>query len=569
MNLSISRKGTSLMSMVRCCVMVVSLLLVSGIGGQAFAADKPGDQIYLPTPSESKVDMVTQGIQAKSPQLFRGYARVGTKLRFYEHADVGVSFHNVPVCNRPDMSCNELPGTHHTRPEGTLECMPNGQWQKKDLEGSCFLPPFGCCYRNNNAQIVVDHGCRVIHPGRNMDVTLDGMFRNTVNVDDYNCNDDVNLSNPVEKELCIFNYEGQPGISGDTGDDMLRLRAGGGAYFVFRIADIRPRYIWRDPFVDANNDGLGDTYGERPDPIMIPTGPAGSHTDFLNFLDNPPPFVHVEFACPPVGVKLCTSLAGVMPPPPAVDAVCGEAHGETGYKSLDDIPEEELCNFGDFLGLDASAHELHWMCTPPAEFSEGGGNNAECSAGRAYDGECGVAASQADEYSDYAEIDEANFCVHAAVATNKSQSASQITWQCDGLNGGEPVQCSVSRNIVCGEGQQVLPDRSGCGDVYIVYSRQQEGDSGDMAEPTCGSNVDGLLRCGSGLPETETRMRNCSKSGTFEVVGTCLSGWDCPTDSYPGNMPTTPCNGWSGDADSPAETRCVPEGELSSTLCMP
>lgn len=567
MILSLRDKSMSVPYIFRCLMLAMVLIGVSG----AFSvtqANEPGDVRSLPVPSETIIDMGADREQVESPSVFTGFARPGTKLRFFEDADAGVSFHNVPVCNRPDMSCHELPGTHHVRPEATITCRSNGTWDVNIEQGSCFLPPFGCCYRNNNAEIVVDHGCRVITP------TADDIFRTSgsymgVDLDDFNCVGSDNLSTPSEKELCIFNQGGSAGISGDTGDDMFRLREGGGAYFVFRIASTQPYYIYRDPFVDTDGDGFGDTHGEREDPIMIPTGPAGTHADFWHFINNPPPFVHIEKACPPFAYKLCGSLAGAMPPPPAVDGVCGNAHGEEGYKTLEEIPEEELCNFGDFLAVTATEDEIRWVCTPPAEFMSGGGLNVDCAAGRAYDGECGTAASEPNVYEDGAEIDEADRCVHAGAATNKAQTTTEISWQCDGINGGEPVQCSVARKIVCAEGQELYPDGSGCGDVFIVYSRQQEGDSGDTAEPVCGSNIDGLLRCGSGLPSTETRMRNCSKADTFALHGTCLSGWDCPEDSFPGSMTTTPCNGWTGDASSPAATRCVEEGQHASPSCLP
>jgi hypothetical protein len=312
-----------------------------------------------------------------SPMRFPFYARPGTVIKLADdRASSGLGLGEVPVCNRTDMTCNEGQNSSDNWPRATIECMSDGHWALTASSGSCYLPPFGCCYRNVRGGVYVDHGCRLIPVGTDIKIS-----ETSSTLDALNCRSVDNLATPAEKQYCVFNYEGYSGITGNTGDDMFSIDPQAGAFFVYKHESSTAKYISRSG-------------GGRSQKIMMPSGPGGTFADYKRFINNPPAFVNVENACPPVEVNLCNSLGGSMPPPPAVDAQCGLADSrwwETAdnpgenpdrYKEYADIPVDDRCAFGDAFFV-SDGDTITWDCNPPEMLP--GGESDRCSVAKCED----------------------------------------------------------------------------------------------------------------------------------------------------------------------------------------
>ena len=105
----------------------------------------------------------------------------------------------------------------------------------------------------------------------------------------------------------------------------------------------------------------------------------------------------------------------------------------------------------------------------------------------------------------------------------------------------------------CPPGQAPIPDSlPNCGRILNVYS-------GYQILGLCGANLNNLERCYSALAP----LTNCY-SGTL-THGTCIEGYNCPTDQYPSHMCASPhCNNKTHSLTDP---RCVPTGQLTSWDC--
>ena len=428
-----------------------------------------------------------------APVRFPFYARPGTVLNVSDVASGdSVSLDDIPACNRPDMTCYTLPPLPDNNPRATIECGVDGKWKVRQSSGSCFLPPFGCCYRNAQGQVYVDHGCRIISVGTDIRISED-----TSTLNPLNCRGNDNIGTPAEKNYCVFNYSGQAGVSGDTGDDMFEIDDGAGAFFVYKNVSASAKYIERN----------GGRAGQK---IMMPSGPASTFADYKQFINNPPDFIKVENACPPVEITLCGSLANAMPEPPAVDAVCGRADGnEDGYTGYDAIPPDDLCAFGDpFSVFSDDPERIKWACIRPPEL--GGGSDAQCSA----------------------------------------------------------------KKIVCPDGEEAFPDDSGrCGRVLVIGQYHERADATGTscgAGPgqnwaRCGSHTQAEWN------NTFTGGRECGQPGTVKLFKRCIEGWNCPEDqnnfgycdSHAGFSATANID----RVDNPGQ-RCVPDGRNQSFNCI-
>lgn len=122
---------------------------------------------------------------------------------------------------------------------------------------------------------------------------------------------------------------------------------------------------------------------------------------------------------------------------------------------------------------------------------------------------------------------------------------------------------------ICMSGYVAVPDRPGeCGQIWHVYSGSQYGSTGALSVPYCGSNINRLNRCGSVSPAGVDHARACLNSyGDFQLHGTCIAGYNCPTDKYP--SPLRPnCGGATWDHKNPG-ARCVHGNRSTSTACLP
>lgn len=307
------------------------------------------------SPAVYATEDVTQFESMPSPVFYPFHARVGTRVTILNEDARMRDFREIPACNRADISCDSLDAGQ--TPMVTRECKVNGKWESvpEVATGSCFFKSFRICYGNPPFEC---HAVLSAAPSAN--VVYDSASLRAVN-----CLGTDNLAYPPEKNYCVFNYVGPSGLSGDTADDMFEIDEDAGAFFVYRNASANAYYIRRD--------------GGRPSQkVMMPSGPAGTFADFKRFIKNPPPFITVERACPPVEITLCSSLRDALPPPPAVDARCGSAHGGT-YADFAAIPRSDLCRFGDYREVgNAPADQIRWDCVPPAVV--GGGATAQCRA---------------------------------------------------------------------------------------------------------------------------------------------------------------------------------------------
>jgi len=385
-----------------------------------------------------------------TPSQIQEYYPVGTIFEFInnDRRTNNITLTDIPACNRPDMTCTPLTAQQLAAagfsgsnwPRAVVECKPTGEWEIVRSSGACFLPPFGCCYRNIQGNQYVDHGCRIITVSTDIRLTTDNS-----RLRQFNCAGIENVRDPNGKNYCVFDYinPNDPSVHGDTGDDMFAIKPTAGAFFVNKNVSTDAIYIGRNS--TSNMD------------MMMPSGPPGTYTDYLQFIQNPPEDVTVsgaddnfslEAGCPPFEINLCGSLFSSLPTPPRVDATCGLAHGSVGYIGMREIPRDALCAFGDYVNVADTSNELRWLCITPPEL--GGGADAQCSAGRATDGECGGAAT--GSYTDLAEIVQADFCARGTIVANKAQTHNKITWDCEGLNNGLDKACSVLKSIggTCG-----------------------------------------------------------------------------------------------------------------------
>jgi hypothetical protein len=333
--------------------------------------------IFASPPSAHATEKVMIYNSAPAPVIFPLYARPGTVLHVRDEDSKINNLDMLEACSRPDMQCTDLE-TGDT-PTATFECNNNGEWQVTETGGTCFFVIFSCCYGQYGGGQLLNYtgpnghlACQLVRPIQTHNIKLTYKSSQLANL---NCQGTENMSTPLEKNYCLFNYDSNAGITGDTGDDMFQVENNAGAFFVYK----------NDPSYDADTAKGGAYFisrsgGRSSQKLMMPSGPGGTFSDFTRFVNNPPSFMNVEKACPPVEIRICGSMSEVMPPPPAIDAVCGEGDGQS-YPSYGDIPSNDLCTFGDaYQVADSDPTIIRWECSPPEMLA--GGATAECSAAR-------------------------------------------------------------------------------------------------------------------------------------------------------------------------------------------
>ena len=116
---------------------------------------------------------------------------------------------------------------------------------------------------------------------------------------------------------------------------------------------------------------------------------------------------------------------------------------------------------------------------------------------------------------------------------------------------------SVENPRACPAGQTAVPDHPGrCANVLNVHA-------GKQIAGQCGANIPDLDRCYS-APDPDP-VAGCYAD--YASFGTCIEGYNCPEDSYPGQMYSR-CNGKTFDAANPGP-RCVPAASgLADPACL-
>ncbi|GEM_PF-6811147 len=143
------------------------------------------------------------------------------------------------------------------------------------------------------------------------------------------------------------------GITGDTGDDMLKISDGAEGFI---------------EYVDAGvDDAVGLKWvsrngGATAQDMMVPMGPRGTFKDYRDFLNNPPPGASVDDACYAVKANLtCADMEAQIP------ATCGSfALQNFLFRPTGNVDDPGLCAVGTASGttLDSSGGlSYSWTCT--------------------------------------------------------------------------------------------------------------------------------------------------------------------------------------------------------------
>lgn len=313
------------------------------------------------------------------------FAAHGSEIYISADKSEGIAtMEDMDLCFRDDMICETEEFDSGGLPKAHLSCV-NGEWSVKSVAGTCFRKG-GCCYPSRDK-----FGCTSLSASG-----LLGQEKSHPKMEKTGKNCEGNFS-PAEKNYCVVSlrddvgsymdngikYHG--GVAGDTGDDMFRVQPGAEAVLIYKNAP-------------ANYQNILIEYSGGDRDLMIPAGPPGSYSDWVQFVDNPPSGVNIKRIhpdmrgrkpCRPVAFSLCGfGIGSTLPKPPVVDAECGFADDNPkfggpaeqysgfngkGYASLNDIDKEGLCVFGDPVKPRSQndPNYLRWKCAPPAIISGG------------------------------------------------------------------------------------------------------------------------------------------------------------------------------------------------------
>lgn len=263
------------------------------------------------------------------------------------------------------------------------------------------------------------------------------------------------------KNFCVFDTASPAEITGATGDDMVRIKAGAKAYFesLNLAAGERLKWVqWISP--DMSRD------------LMMPSGPlptapgdVNAYKDLKDFLTTPPAgVVAIEPACYAVAFDACTNP----PPPPPVAGLCGPALGSYYATSP---PAASLCYIGNASTVSSTETEWRWTCSG----ERGGATSEVCKAYKPVNGQCG--AANGHEYGTAAEVAAAGLCAKGAASPATPSGSGPWSWTCSGTGGGTSASCSAQTQT-CSTylGSMVLvQDLSGsfAGDLPYMQSQMQ------------------------------------------------------------------------------------------------
>jgi len=405
----------------------------SAVDAQIFDGERTGDVVLSPD-NLTKIDL-ENAIQigtAKNPlQLGASiswpdelildlYAAHDSEIYMTADPRTGLALsEDLELCSRGDIQCTSTGLNNQLYPSAHLKCQ-HGIWTRIKVTGTC-LRDFYCCYRRRSGQDGFEqNGCREIQATNTIGMVSKHTSMKTSHPD-Y-CSNDFK---PNEKKYCLIDSNNKPGttygetaagsnirfvggVTGNTGDDMFRVKSGAEVIIVYK----RAPELYRSVKIMNNRDN-----GE-PD-LMIPSGPPGTFEDWIAFIEKPPKDIEItrvgtdpaimskldskelaKFAgayCPPIAISLCGNLGDSLPTPPVVDAQCGLAHDDPefggpsplylglngkGFESLNSLDHDGLCSFGDpvYSQSQNDPEKLTWNCTPPSEVS--GGAIASCNTPR-------------------------------------------------------------------------------------------------------------------------------------------------------------------------------------------
>ena len=135
-----------------------------------------------------------------------------------------------------------------------------------------------------------------------------------------------------------------------------------------------------------------------------------------------------------------------------------------------------------------------------------------------------------------------------------------------------PVPTPAPTPKYCKDDEAPIPDRPGeCGKVLTVIFGNQHGSTGSRDSYHCGSNFDALDRClPHDLREEGLREYLMGCYDNYAELGTCIAGYNCPDDtaSY-GSGDLCKLGKWDAMAEPPVPARCVEDGEVASSSCLP
>lgn len=244
----------------------------------------------------------------------------------------------------------------------------------------------------------------------------------------------------AKKGFCVFDMDPPAGhasgITGNTGDDMIKIMVGAEGYFESMNMPGAEglKFIWSMPGMTKD--------------IMMPAGPPpvapgdpNAYADLRRFLQSPPAgVVGIEPAC-----KAATFDACVNPPqPPPVAGQCGPAlHGY--YRTAAAIPGGDLCYIGKPTAVADAGTEWHWTCSGERE----GPESERCVAYRPVDAQCGAAHNKS--YNNAAGVIAAGLCAPGTAASTPS-GTGPWSWTCRGTGtGAVSANCRADQTSVAGQ----------------------------------------------------------------------------------------------------------------------
>lgn len=485
-----------------CCV---SVLFVGPVTHTAFAGEVQED---LPRVGEP------QGIIYNTNEMHR----LGSTINLVGAVTTG----DIAACNVGAPLSTSCPVAYFSPSpiDVTFNCagysagLPNGGWAldaAATTGDQCWSALHVCFYTGTINETCVNVGAQTINDANNQQV-----------VHNPNCTPGPPVG--TEKDYCAVNYDlvthaisenSDENITGDTGDDMFKIPPLSHGFFVYNRPgdpDYELRYIERTPVSGSPNNSKD---------MMLPSGPFTTGTpfsDFKTFMDTPPSFIQTEKACYGVNVRLCE---GVVPSPPAVHGICGDAtYATTFYTSAPPTtasptelcfrgvptavagsgpwswtcnglngglssncsanqvvvascgpadgqnypipPTSGLCSTGLPGGMTASGLTWNWSCTGSP--SSNPANNTTCSANRIENGVCGMAAG--NDYLNASSVNTAGLCAVGAASPASVSGAGPWNWSCLGSNSGTNAACSAGVIPAC-PAPPTGPDINGtCGNAH-------------------------------------------------------------------------------------------------------
>lgn len=243
------------------------------------------------------------------------------------------------------------------------------------------------------------------------------------------CPSGASESSP-RKGFCVFDTAPSPEITGVTGDDMVKIKAGAKAYFESTKLSGPERLKWVQWI---SSDMSRDLMMPAGPPPASPSDP-NAYKDLQDFMDSPPAgVVAVEPACYAVSFEACTTP----PEPPPVDGVCGASLG--GYFRT--APTTNLCYIGNGSAVASTETGWSWTCSGV----RGGHASGACTALKPIDGVCGAADGK--EFYNVADVKAGGLCSKGSASA--VAGTGPWTWTCNGVGTGAVSKSCQAKTMTC------------------------------------------------------------------------------------------------------------------------